>query len=171
MKFLLILILSVIVVVPALAAPLSDRTGLKTKFDVDVGGITYVVETVANFNIDDVRFDNDALVLQMSGGLKNNLLEMQIPNNMTAGKIHMFLDGQEVASKVLSDQKISFVTLEFSGNGTHVLEVKSDFTVKPHESYYEPSPSLSPVHVFLIVAIGAIAAGVAMMYKKRKTTR
>lgn len=171
MKFLLILILSVIVVVPAFAAPLSDRTGLKTKFDVDVGGITYVVETVANFNIDDVRFDNDTLTFQISSGLQDNLLEIQIPNNMTAGTLHLFLDKQEVVSKVLADQKISFVTLEFSGNGTHVLEVKSDFTLKPHESYSAPNPSLSPVHVFLVVAIGAIAAGVVMMYKKRNTTR
>ncbi len=171
MKFLLILILLVILVVPAFAAPLSDRTGLKTKFDVNVGGITYVVETVANFNIDDVRFDNDTLVLQISSGLQDNLLEMRIPNNMTAGTLHLFLDRQEVDTKVLSDQKISFVTLEFSGNGTHVLEVKSDFTVKPHAPYYAPSPSIGPVHVFLIVAIGAIAAGVAMMYKKRNTTR
>lgn len=171
MKFLLILFLTVIVVVPAFAVPLSDRTGLKTKFDVDVGGTTYVVETVTNFNIDDVRFNNDTLVFQISSGLQDNLMEMQIPNNMTAGTIHLFLDRQEVVPKVLSDRKISFVTLEFSGNGTHVLEMKSDFTLKPHESYYAPSPSIGPVHVFLIVAIGAIAAGVAMMYKKRNTTR
>ncbi len=171
MKFLLILILSIIVVVPAFAIPLSDRTGLKTKFDVDVGNSTYVIETVANFNIDDVTFYNDTLVFQISSGLQDNLLEMQIPQNITAGAVHLFLDKQEVAPKILSDQKISFVTLEFQGNGTHVLEVKSNFTLKPQEPQTVPGEPVSPVMVFLVVAIGAIAAGIGMMYKKRKTIR
>ena len=171
MKFLLILILSIIVVVPAFAIPLSDRTGLKTKFDVDVGNSTFVIETVANFNIDDVTFYNDTLVFQISSGLQDNLLEMQIPQNITAGAIHLFLDKQEVTPKILSDQKISFVTLEFQGNGTHVLELKSDYTTKPQEPQTIPGESISPVAIFLVAAIGAIGAGIGMMYKKRKTTR
>ncbi|TBR07201.1 MAG: hypothetical protein EPO62_08875 [Candidatus Nitrosotenuis sp.] len=171
MKFLLILILSIIVVVPAFAVPLSDRTGLKTKFDVDVGNSTYVVETVANFNIDDVTFYNDTLVFQISSGLQDNLLEMQIPQNITAGAIHLFLDKQEVAPKILSDQKISFVTLEFQGNGTHVLEVKSDYTTKPPEPQAVPGEPVNPVAVFLVAAVAAIAAGIAMMYRKKKAIR
>lgn len=157
--------------VPAFAIPLSDRTGLKTKFDVDVGNSTYVIETVANFNIDNVRFYNDTLVFQISSGLQNNLVELQIPQNITAGAVHLFLDKQQVVPKILSSQQISFVTLEFQGNGTHVLEVKSDFTLKPQEPQITPGESVSPVTIFLIAAIGAIAAGTGIMYKKRKTIR
>ena len=157
--------------VPAFAVPLSDRTGLKTKFDVDVGNSTYVVETVANFNIDDVTFYNDTLVFQISSGLQDNLLELQIPQNITAGAIHMFLDRQEVAPKVLSDSKISFVTLEFQGNGTHVLEMKSDYTTKPPEPQAVSGESTSPITIFLVAAVVAIAAGIGIMYKKKKSTR
>ena len=81
------------------------------------------------------------------------------------------MDKQEVAPKILSSQKISFVTLEFPGNGTHVLEVKSDFTLKPQEPQTVPGEPVNPVAIFLIAAIGAVAAGIGMMYKKRKTTR
>jgi hypothetical protein len=160
-----------IVVVPAFAVPLSDRTGLKTKFDIDVGNSTYVVETVANFNIDDVTFYNDTLVFQISSGLQDNLLELQIPQNITAGAIHMFLDRQEVAPKVLSDSKISFVTLEFQGNGTHVLEMKSDYTTKPPEPQAVSGESTSLITIFLVAAVVAIAAGVGIMYRKKKSTR
>ncbi|HSA98159.1 MAG TPA: hypothetical protein VLF17_03690 [Candidatus Nitrosotenuis sp.] len=171
MKFILILFLSTAIVVPAFAIPLSDRTGLKTNFDVDVGNSTYVIETVANFDIQDVQFYNDTLVFQISSGLQNNLVELQIPQNITAGTLHLFLDKHEVSSKILSSPKISFVTLEFEGNGTHVLEIKSDFTTKPQAPQVAPNEPVNPVAIFLIVAIGAIAAGAGMMYKKRKTIR
>ncbi|MBI5145786.1 MAG: hypothetical protein HZA84_01035 [Thaumarchaeota archaeon] len=168
MKFILFLILSLIIVVPAFAIPLSDRTGLKTKFDVDVGEKTYVIETVANFNIDNVEFYNDTLVFQISSGLQNNLLELQIPQNITKGEIHLFLNEQEIAPKILTNSEISFVTLEFPGNGTHILEVKSDFTLKTPQPEIIQGESVNMVAIFVTVAIAAIAAGSVMAYKKRK---
>lgn len=153
--------------VPAFAEPLSDKTGLKTKFDVDVGEKTYVIETVANFNIDDVSFYNDTLVFQISSGLENNLLELQIPQNITRGQIHLFLNSQEVMPKILENQKISFLTLEFAGNGTHTLELKSDFTLTP-EPEMTPGEPVNMVAIFVAGAIAAIVAGSIMMYKKRK---
>jgi len=171
LKFILFLILSLIVVVPAFAIPLSDKTGLKTKFDVDVGDKTYVIETVANFNIDDVAFYNDTLVFHISSGLENNLLELQIPQNMTKGDIHLFLNEQEVIPKVLANPQISFVALEFPGNGTHILKVKSDFTLVPEGPKVTQGDS-ADVTIFAIAAIGAVTGGI-ILYKKRKlkTTR
>lgn len=157
------------VAVPAFAEPLSDRTGLKTKFDVDVGNSTYVIDTVANFVISDVSFDNDTLVFQISSGLNDNLVELQIPQNITRGAIHAYLDKEEVAPKILDSQKISFVTLSFEGNGTHVLEIKSDFTVKAPEPQMTPEQPVNVVPIFVVVAIAAIASGGVMMYKKRKS--
>lgn len=153
--------------VPAFAIPLSDKTGLKTKFDVDVGGKTYVIETVANFNIDDVSFYNDTLVFQISSGLQNNLLEMQIPQNITRGEIHFLLNEQKVVPKILANSQISFVTLEFPGNGTHTLEMKSDFTLVP-EPEVIPDEPVNVVAIFVVVAISAIISGSIMVYKKRK---
>jgi hypothetical protein len=157
------------VVVPAFAMSLSDRTGLKTNFDVDVGNSTYVIETVANFNIGVVKFDNDTLVFQISSGMQNNLLELQIPQNITKGAVHLFLDKQEVTPKILANPQISFVTLEFKGNGTHTLEVKSDFTLKPEEPKVVPDKSADASTILAIAAIGAAAAGGTILYKKRKS--
>jgi hypothetical protein len=156
--------------VPAFAVPLSDKTGLKTKFDVDVGDKTYVIETVANFNIDDVSFYNDTLVFKISSGLQNNLLELQIPQNMTQGQIHLFLNSQEVTPKILENPTISFVTLEFAGNGTHTLELKSDFTLKAPEPKIISDEPVNVVAIFVAVAIAAIIFGSIMMLKKRKTS-
>lgn len=153
--------------VPAFAIPLSDTTGLKTKFDVDVGEKTYVIETVANFNIDDVAFYNDTLVFQISSGIENNLLEMQIPQNITKGQIHLFLNAQEVTPEILTNQRISFVTLEFLGNGTHTLEMKSDFTLTPEPEVIQGEP-VNVVAIFVAVVIAAIISGSIMVYKKRK---
>jgi hypothetical protein len=163
------LVLSLIVIVPAFAVPLSDRTGLKTKFDVDVGHSTYVIETVANFEINDVRFDNDTLVFQISSSLSDNLVELQIPQNITKGAIHMYLDKEEVEPKILDSQKISFVTLEFAGNGTHTLELKSDFTLKAPEPEIIQDAPVDAVAIFVAIAIAAISAGSIMVYKKRKS--
>lgn len=168
MKFILFLVLSLIVIVPAFAIPLSDRTGLKTKFDVDVGNSTYVIETVANFNIDDVKFDNDTLVFQISSGLQNNLVELQIPQNITKGAVHLFLDKQEVEPKILTSPQISFVTLEFAGNGTHTIEIKSDFTLKTKEPKIIEAKSPDILTMLAIAAIGAAAVG-TIIYKKRKS--
>lgn len=168
MKFLLILVLSLTVIVPAFAEPLSDRTGLKTKFDVDVGNSTYVIDTVANFVISDVVFDNDTLVFKISSGLNDNLVELQIPQNITRGAMHVYLDKEEVMPKILDSQKISFVTVSFAGNGTHVLEIKSDFTLKVPESKMTPEPPVNVAPIFVGVAIAAIGVGALLMYKKRK---
>ena len=152
--------------------PLSDRTGLKNKFDVDIDDKTYVVETVSNFNIDKSTFVNDTLAFQISSGLSNNLMELEIPQNITKGTIHFFLDKQEVFPKVMTNQKISFATLEFTGNGTHTLEIKSDFTTKINE-IQQPSPENNigtmGMTVIIIVVIGAIAVGGAIAYKKSKS--
>jgi hypothetical protein len=164
LKFIPFLILFIIVIVPAFAIPLSDRTGLKNKFDIDVESNTYVIETVANFDIQSVKFDNNTLVFQISSGIQNNLVELQIPQNMTKGEIHLFLDKQKVAPKILTSQKISFVTLEFEGNGTHTLEVKSDFTnTEEPDAIPDESPDV------LIIAIAAISAIVGIILYKRKS--
>ncbi|MBM2852393.1 MAG: hypothetical protein HW420_940 [Candidatus Nitrosotenuis sp.] len=165
MKFIPFLILSLFVIIPAFAIPLSDRTGLKNKFDIDVGNNTYVIETVANFDIQNVKFDNDTLVFQISSGLQNNLVELQIPQNITKGEVHLFLDKQKIAPKILTNQKISFVTLEFEGNGTHTLEVKSDFTLT-EEPKIIPNESPDMLTILAIAAIG-VAAGGVMLYKRK----
>ncbi|MGQ0772266.1 MAG: hypothetical protein ACT4NT_05815 [Nitrososphaerota archaeon] len=175
MKFLVVLFFSLIVA-PVFAQPLSDRTGLSTSFDVQVDDNIFAIHSVANFDIQDVKFEEDKLIFEIKSSLANNLGELQIPQNMTRGQIHFYLDGNEISPKVLQNEKISFVTLEFDGNGTHTLEITSDYVpaVKGHpiqpskESTEEKFDQIITVVAVIGVAIVIGVGSTLAFYFKRK---
>jgi len=51
---LLISLLLFLVFTPAFAVPLSDKTGLVNRLDVKAGGQEFEVQTVANFDVQDL---------------------------------------------------------------------------------------------------------------------
>ncbi len=55
--------------------------------------------------------------------VKNNLAEFQIPKNLINGNFTFYLDDEEVFPIVQSNEKISFITIEFPGNGLHKLDI------------------------------------------------
>jgi hypothetical protein len=173
LKFLLALFFSLIVV-PVFAEPLSDRTGMSTSFDLRVDDKTFVLRSTANFDIQSAGFDDGRLVLQIISSLENNIGELQIPQNITRGQLKFYLDGSEIPAKVLQNEKISFVTLEFEGNGTHTLEMTSDYapTAFSGQPQAEETPK-NPDQVMTVIAVvGTMAvAGIgstAAFYFKRK---
>ena len=103
----------------------SDKTGLKQEFTIETGGYDFVVDVVSNFNIENVDFSSDEkkLTLYLSSGLENNLAEIQIPINLINGNFTFFLNEQEIFPTVKSNEKISFITVEFEGDGKHKLEI------------------------------------------------
>ena len=164
--------------VPAFAEPLSDRTGLKTTFSVQVGKDSYPVETVANFDVKTISFVDDKLVFEIKSSLDDNIGEIQIPNDITQGNLTFSLDGNALTPKVLHNERISFITLEFPGNGTHKLEVSSDFVPAPVEPKGEtPVPNPPTVDhsndtLIILAVVGIVIAGAAAttgaVYIKRK---
>jgi hypothetical protein len=165
-------LLLLIVVLPAFAEPISDKTGLKTTFSVSIDSKSYDIESTANFDVRNVSFEDDTLIFAINSSLENNFGELQIPNGITQGKLQFFLDGTQITPKVLKNEKISFVTLEFAGNGTHTLEVKSDYA-EPEETQ---TPSMSEEKqdstMIILAAVGiVVASGIATtlaVYLKRK---
>ena len=166
------------VVLPAFAEPLSDRTGLKTNFPITVDSGTYTVEVTANFDVRDVAFKENTLVFEINSSLNNNLGEIQIPNGITSGNLTFSLDGQSISPKVLHNERISFVTLEFAGNGTHTLDVTSDYI--PKQAIVAENPTIETPAVdhsndmLIIIAVvgiiitGAVATTVAVYFKRKK---
>lgn len=168
-------------IVPAFAIPLSDRTGLKNEFPISSGNQTYTVETVANFDVQDVTFKDNHLVFSIVSSLHNNLGEIQIPNDITSGNLTFSLDGKEITPKILHNNKISFITLEFAGNGTHTLDVSSNYVQKPAEN---AGPQNNPSHnvlaidhsndtLIVVAVVGIVAAGgagttLAVYFKRKK---
>ena len=104
---------------------LSDATGLANQLDVQIGEHTFEVETVSNFDIPNFEFDGDKkkLTLYISSGLENNLGELIIPHDLLGGNLTFYLNDQEYFPKINSNEKISFVTLNFTGSGDNTLEI------------------------------------------------
>ncbi len=159
---------------PAFAQPLSDKTGFKTSFDVVVDGKMFVIEIVSNFDVSNLRFEDGNLVLNIWSGLENNFGEMQIPLNVTKGPPKFYLDGNEIDAKVLQNDRISFVTIEFAGNGTHVLVISGEESTDDLSEPLDKTTKFDQLMVVasvvgIVVAVG-VGSTIAFYVKRKKST-
>jgi hypothetical protein len=131
----LLLLLSV---VPAYGESISDKTGLVNRLNVNIGEYAFEVETVSNFDIQNFKFDEEQkrLTLYISSVLENNLGEVIIPHDLLSGNFTFYLNDQEYFPKIKSNDKISFITLNFSGSGNNKLDIVG--TNYLHESDTKP---------------------------------
>ena len=118
-------LLLLVIVQPAFGQSFSDVTGLVNRIDVETSGHTFEVKTVANFDVPDFGFDKDKkrLTLYVNSGLENNLGEITIPQDLLGGNFTFYLNGQEFFPQIRSNEKISFVTVNFTGSGSNTLEI------------------------------------------------
>ena len=125
MKSILFLIVFLFLVIPTVSAQISDRTGLKQDFVVETGGYEFTIDMVSNFNIEKLEFSSEdkRLTFYIINGLENNLAEIQIPINLINGNFTFILNDQEIFPIVQQSEKISFITLEFEGEGKHKLDI------------------------------------------------
>lgn len=109
---------------PAFGA-ISDKTGLKKDFTIETSGYDFEVETVSNFEINDVEFSRDdkKLTFDITSSLENNFAEILIPINLINGNLTVFVNGEEVFPQIRKNDKISFVVLEFNGTGHNTMEI------------------------------------------------
>jgi len=125
LKSIFFLIVLLLVVIPTASAQISDRTGLKQNYIIETGGYEFTVDITSNFNIENIEFSSEdkRLTFYIINGLKNNLAEIQIPINLINGNFTFILNDQEIFPVVKKNEKISFITLEFQGNGKHKLDI------------------------------------------------
>ncbi|WP_371503923.1 hypothetical protein [Nitrosopumilus adriaticus] len=170
------------VISPAYGQALSDATGLVNRLDIQTGGYTFEIETISNFNINDFDFNPDEkrLSLFINSGLENNLGEVLIPQTLLGGNFTFYLNEQQYFPKINSNEKISFITLNFTGTGENKLEIfgttyldgleKKDELIQnempPIQTKETISDSLS---WFALVGVLVVAAAlIAVKLKKRK---
>ena len=160
---------------------LSDATGLANQLDVQIGEHIFEVETVSNFDIPNFEFDGDEkkLTLYISSGLENNLGEIIIPHDLLGGNLTFYLNDQEYFPKINFNEKISFVTLNFTGSGDNKLEIFGTtnlFTLtEKNEMDQKNSSSLQQGETFddslgwlaLAGSLIVVAAFIVMKIKKR----
>ena len=118
-------LLLLLVLTPAFGQLLGDKTGLVTRFDVQTSGYTYEIQTVSNFDVTDHEFDKDEkrLTIFVKSGLENNLGEVIIPKILLGGNFTFYLNDLEFNPKIKSNEKISFVTLNFTGLGNNKIDI------------------------------------------------
>ncbi len=130
--FFLVLFCSLLIFQSAFAQ-LSDRTGLKRVFVIETGGYRFPVEVVSNFNVDRTEFsaEEKKLTLFISSDTESNLAELQIPINLINGELTFFVNDQEIIPTIQSNEDISFIFLEFEGDGSSKIEIigTTDFPV------------------------------------------
>ena len=120
----LLLSLLVLVFTPAFGA-ISDATGLVNRFDIETGGHVFEITTTSNFDVSEIDFDKDQkkLTLHIVSSLENNLGELIIPRDLLSGNFTFFLNGQEYFPVVKSNDKIAFITMNFTGSGNNKVDV------------------------------------------------
>jgi len=116
--------LLLIVFTPSFGA-ISDATGLVNRFDIETGGHVFEIVTTANFDVQKVEFDKDQkqLTFHMVSSLEKNLGEVIIPRGLLSGNFTFSLNGNDFQPKIKTNDKISFITLNFTGKGNNKVEV------------------------------------------------
>jgi len=124
-SFLIIPLLLFLIVTPAFGQLLSDKTGLVNHFDVETGGYTFDVKIVSNFDVIEHEFDKDEkrLTIFINSGLENNLGEIIIPQLLLGGNFTFYLNDMQYVQKIKSNDKISFITLNFTGIGNNKIDI------------------------------------------------
>ena len=124
-SFLFIPLLLVLIVTPAFGQLLSDKTGLVNRFDVEAGGYTFEIKVVSNFDVIDHEFDKDEkrLTIFINSGLENNLGEIIIPKILLSGNFTFYLNDIQYNPIIKSNDKISFITMKFTGTGNNKIDI------------------------------------------------
>lgn len=123
--FLFIPLLLFLITTPAFGQLLSDKTGLVNRLDIEIGGYTLEVKIVSNFDVIDHEFDKDEkrLTIFINSGLENNLGEIIIPKILLDGNFTFYLNDMPYNQKIKSNDKISFITLNFTGVGNNKIDI------------------------------------------------
>ena len=105
--------------------PLSDATGFINRLNVETSGHVFEIKLVSNFDLTDYTFekDNQELIIYVESGLENNLGEIMIPTTLLNGNFMFILNDQEFFPKIQSNEKIHFITMNFTGSGSNVISI------------------------------------------------
>lgn len=142
---------------PAFGA-LDEKTGLKKDFTIETSGYDFKVDSVANFEINDVKFirDDKKLTFDITSSLENNFAEIQVPINLIDGDLTVFVNGEEIFPQIRKNDRISFIVVEFNGIGHNAMEIMGT-------TYLPEFSSLT-----LLVSVTAFSA--VVMFRKLKSS-
>jgi hypothetical protein len=125
--FLLLPLFFILFLAPAFGELLSDKTGLLKRLSIEIDGQTFSIETISNFDILEYEFNKNQkkLTILINSGLEDNLSELIIPTDLLHGDFIFYLDDVKHDMKIHTNDKISFITLIFTGMGNHKIEISA----------------------------------------------
>ena len=126
MKFLLLVpLLLLLIVNPAFGLISEDGTGLIKRLNVNVDGHIFEVITTSNYDIEEHEFNKDEkrLTFFINSSLENNLGEMVLPNELLGDNLTFYVNDVKSIQNVKSSEKISFITLNFTGIGNNKIDI------------------------------------------------
>ena len=133
-------LLLLLVFTPAFGQLLSDKTGLVNRFDVETIGHSYEIKTVSNFDVIDHEFDKDEkrLTIFLNSSLENNLGDIIIPKILLSGNFTFYQNDLEIEQKIKSNERISFITLNFTGIGNNKIDIVATEALVGVEEIVQP---------------------------------
>ena len=113
------------IVIEPVFAQMFDKPGWRQEFFVQTGGYEFMVETISKYDIEEIEFSKEEkkLTFYINSEVEENLGEIVIPINLINGNFTFFLNDQEIFPIVKIGEEISFITVEFEGEGRHKLEI------------------------------------------------
>ena len=120
-----ILVVLFFVIAPVSGQSLSDATGLINRLDIQTSGYAFEIKLTSNFDLTDYKFDKDEkqITLYFDSPLEDNLAEIIIPQDLLSGNFMFYLNDQEFLPRVQSNEKITFITLNFTGSGSNIVKI------------------------------------------------
>ena len=173
MRIIFILLLGLLIIIPpAFGVPISDKTGLKFSFPVNVDGNYFIIEGTANFDAKRLDFDSDSkkINLKIESSLEDNLMEITIPKNLLEGD-HLTFMLTSIPISISQTSQLSntmelvtpkiihhganniFVTLEFVGIGTHYISISGSASPDSFDLIDELDYDVNNAHIDSIEAI------------------
>jgi hypothetical protein len=126
LKFLLLApLLLLLIVNPAFGLISEDGTGLIKRLNVNVDGHIFEVITTSNYDIEEHEFNKDEkrLTFFINSSLENNLGEIVLPNELLGDNLTFYVNDVKSIQNVKSSEKISFITLNFTGIGNNKIDI------------------------------------------------
>ena len=161
-------IFTFLLIIPPAFGQFFDTPGLVNRLQVENEGYIFEVHVVSSFDIPSHQFSSEEKRLSffISTSVSNNLSEIQIPKNLLNGNFTFYLNGQEIFADVKTNDKISFITIEFPGKGLHKLDIIGT-TTTPTTPLPESS-EITPLVLVISLVLTISLIGIVFLKKFRK---
>ena len=96
-----------------------NHPGIKWDWKIQAENYTFIVDTVSNYDMQNVVFDKDTKTLTLLGNSSHtgNIAEIQIPINLIGGNYTVSHNGNQISPLILQNGNTTLVVLKFNDTG------------------------------------------------------